>query len=160
MHSLYRDLFANVKATPALAAGFTAETEQSGLAIKVSDLQTKAEQSAALILAGLSDNGGNDDITISANWQQADDAAFTENVEDIPDHEVIAAEVTSLTASGGRYFACLPLNLQLVTRAYVRPQFTVVAEGAGAHASHAIVVTGTPYESPAPRSGAGAPVAV
>lgn len=153
-----RDRFADLRATTFSATGaFTVETEQNGAVIDRDALLESAE-SVVLSVAGILTAGspaGNGVVTVDANWQQADDSGFSVNVEDVPDHEVIAA-MTVATVSGNRkFYAYLALNQQRVSRRYVRAQVTVAANAADTHASTAQYLIAGGQKAPTARAGAG-----
>jgi hypothetical protein len=158
MTASMRDRFADLRVTTFSATGaFTAETEQDGAVIDRDALLESAE-SLAVSVAGILTAGspaGSGVVTVSANWQQADDSGFSSNVEDVPDHEVISA-LTVATSSGNRkYYAYLAANLQRFTRRYIRAQVTVGANAADTHASTAQYLISGGQKSPTSRVGAG-----
>jgi hypothetical protein len=153
-----RDGFADLRITTFSATGaFTAETEQNGAVID-RDLILEGAESIALSVAGILTAGspaGTGVVTVSANWQQADDSGFSSNAEDVPDHEVISALTVATSAGNRKYYAYLPLNQQRLTRRYIRAQVTVGADAADTHASTAQYLISSGQKSPTARAGAG-----
>lgn len=152
-----RDMFANVRPEGAVtaAAAITAETLQNLLAISL-DTLLQGEQSVAVQLAGILAPGtGNGQASISIDWQQADDAGFSVNAELVPGHETVAAAIVQTSAGNRKFRASLPLNLQFVTRAFVRARVTVVSNGDGTHSTNALYLIGGEQTPPVERTGLG-----
>lgn len=158
MTSEMRDRFADLRLTPFSATGaFTSESEQNGAVIDW-DSFLESAQSLTLAVAGILTAGspaGTGVVTVSANWQQADDSGFSVNVEDVPDHEVLSALTLTTTSGNRKFYAYLAANLQRFSRRYIRAQVTVGADAADTHASIATYLRAGGQKTPTARLGAG-----
>lgn len=163
MTSWMRDAFACTTVEPAAAAQTAVTAGGAGDATEVNGktldrtLFTNVTESLAAIVFGVTTLAAAETLTIAANWEEAD-SDFATNKRDVPDADVIAATVVRTGAATAKgFFAILPLNLQLVTKNFIRVVWTPNLSRAGTDTATVMssYLFAAPQESPAARTGPG-----
>ena len=163
MDSLGRDIYRGTIGTPArttvvsvTAAGAGDNTEANGIAIDL-DARTKAEQALTVFIFGVTTLASAQTLSMLAKWQQADDSSFSVNAEDVGEVFPLTVIRGPGVVTAGAFFVRLTLNLQSVSRRYVRIQFTpdLSASGTDTATIQSVYLLGSPQTSPAPSFGSG-----